>query len=197
MNNIPDRRWYEQVSQERGVTLRCPFATVESCPRYYQSLSLLGQVGSSQIPVSEDKRLLKHWEASDLWPRTAELASSVLGPSDTPSMFLNFCPEVAFERFGYFAMSLIRHGDEIDSGSAHEQLRREGAPANHPSWSWAACVGQHFTECPIYAVLSHRCQTPATIAQEESEPWWRKHLFEMVGAVLATIAGVILTKWLS
>lgn len=196
MQLIPDRTWYESVSQDRGVSFRCPFATVEACPRYYQSLALLGEAGSTSIPESEDKRLLKKWRTSDLWPRTDEQATSISGPVGTPSTFSNFCPEVSFERFGYFATLLARYRDEIDSGVAQEILAQEGIVANHPSWSWASCVGQHFTECPIYAVLSYRSHPVPAEPKEMQEPWWQKHLFEIVGTILAALAVALLTKCL-
>lgn len=188
MTEIPNREWYAGLSQERGVAFRCPFATVESCPRFYQSLSLLGEAGSTKIPEGEDQRLLKHWKSSDLWPRTDEQATGLFGGDPgNPSIYSNFCPEVTFERFGYFATSLTRYADEIDSGFAHERLAKEGAPPGHPRWSWESCAGQHFTECPIYAVLSHRSKSP----QSKAEPWWRKYLAEIVVAVVIAIVGII------
>lgn len=57
MTEIPNREWYAKLSQERGVAFRCPFATVEACPRFYQSLSLLGETGSTKISEAEDERL--------------------------------------------------------------------------------------------------------------------------------------------
>lgn len=188
MNEIPNREWYAGLSQKRGVAFRCPFATVESCPRFYQSLSLVGEAGSTRIPESEDQRLLKHWKSSDLWPRTDEQATGLFGGgAGNPSIYSNFCPEVTFERFGYFATSLTKYADEIDSGFAHERLAKEGEPPDHPRWSWESCAGQHFTECPIYAVLSHRSKRP----QSKAEPWWRKYLAEIVVAVVIAIVGII------
>jgi hypothetical protein len=183
MSDIPDREWYENLSKERVVSLRCPFATVESCPRYYKSLSLLGEAGNTKIPEEEDERLLKHWKSSDLWPRTDEQRTYF-----NPSGYWNFCPEVTFEQFGYFAKALTKYGDEIDLDSAHQRLAKDGVPHNDPHWSWASCTGQHFTECPIYAVLSHRDKNPKT----KTEAWWRKYLAQIVTAVItATIAGII------
>ncbi len=128
MTGIPNREWYANLSQERGVAFRCPFATVESCPRYYQSLSLLGETGSTKISEGEDQRLHKHWKSSDLWPRTDEQATGLFGGDPgNPSIYSNFCPEVTFERFGYFATSLTRYADEIISGFAHERLTKEVA----------------------------------------------------------------------
>lgn len=194
MSDIPDRQWYTKLSLDRGVAFRCPFATVESCPRYYQSLSLLGEAGSTKIPESEDQRLLTHWKSSDLWPRTEELATSLAGPPGNPSIYSNFCPEVTFERFRYFATSLTKYGDEIDSGFAHKRLARDGASHGDPRWSWESCTGQHFTECPIYAVLSHRSKAPPIAAPAKAEPWWRKYLAEIVVAIVVAIVGVVIAK---
>ncbi len=191
MTPNPNREWYSKLSQERGATFRCPFATVEACPRYYQSLSLLGSAGSTKIPDVEDERLHKHWKSSDLWPRTDEQTTGIFGESGNPSIYSNFCPEVTFERFGYFASSLNRYADELDSGHAHERLAREGVPPDHPNWSWSSCVPQHFTDCSIYAVLAHRDAAPPL---QKPEPWWRKHLAEIVAAVVVALATAIITK---
>ena len=193
-SEVPNREWYARLSQSRAVAARCPFATVEACPRYFQSLSLLGEAGSTKIPEPEDQRLIKHWKSSDLWPRTAEQATAVAGEPGNPSIFSNFCPEVSFERFGYFATSLTRYADELDSGYAHERLAQEGAHAGHPNWSWSSCDPQHFTDCPIYSVLSHRAAAPQP---QKLEPWWRKHLAEIVVAVVVAIATAIATKVLA
>lgn len=187
MTEVPNREWYSNLSQERRVPFRCPFATVGSCPRYYQSLSLFGSAGSTKISEAEDKRLLKHWQSSDLWPRTDEQATGLFGEPGNPSIYSNFCPEVTFERFGYFATSLTRYSDEIDSGVAHKRLVSEGAPPGHPRWSWESSTSQHFTECPIYAVLLHRSET----AQPKTEPWWQKYLAEIVTAIVIAIVGIL------
>lgn len=188
---IPNAEWYARLSQNRGSATHCPFATVEACPRYYQSLSLLGEAGSTKIPEKEDQRLLRFWKKSDLWPRTAEQATSIAGQRANPSIFWNFCPEVAAERFGYYVTSLTRYADELDVDLAHERLAREGIPAGHPSWSWSSCAPQHFTECPIFAVLSQRVAAPRPA---EAQPWWREHLAKIVVAVMIAIATAIITK---
>ncbi len=135
---IPNLAWATKISRKRGGPIRCPFATVESCPRYYQSLALLGGAGSTKIPEAEDKRLLKKWEKSDLWPRTEEQASSILGTGDKASIFSHFCPEVMYDRFGHFATVLTRYADEIDFGLAHQSLGKQGAPRDDPRWNWSS-----------------------------------------------------------
>ncbi len=193
MPEIPDLKWYASVSEKRGVAVRCPFATVEACPRYYQSLSLLGNAGSTKIPQTEDERLLEKWKKSDLWPRTEELATSIAGADGKRSIFSNFCPEVAFDRFGYFATDLARYGDEIDINIAHEQLGKQKAPPGDPRWSWASTREQHYTECPIHAVLDHRAKAREP-SSEPPEPWWRKHLGEMIVGIVVAIVGILVGK---
>jgi hypothetical protein len=73
----------------------------------YQSLALLGEAGfATTIEPAEDRRLHATWVKSDLWPRTQEQAASVMGWADDPKHFLNFCPEVSFDRFGICAVGL-------------------------------------------------------------------------------------------
>lgn len=159
MEPTPDQQWYSDAGAARGIHGRCPYATVEACPRFYQSLSLLGQAGSTAIPEAEDARLLAFWKKSDLWPRTLEQSTSISGGEPgNPSSFALFCPEVAFDRFGYFVTYLSRYADEIDLGVAHKRLAAERAPAGHPRWAWQTAIAQHFTDCSLYAVLKSRPQ---------------------------------------
>ncbi len=157
----PDMTWYLSLSRANQATPRCPFASVKRCPRYYQSLSLLGKAGSTKIPAEEDDRLLKSWEKSDLWPRTTEGATSIFGPEGEYKHFSNFCPEVSYDRFHFFASGLYRYADEIDIGLAHERLGREGSRGANWRWSWAAITPMHFTECPLYSPLTHGEGLPA------------------------------------
>jgi len=150
----PDLGWYLALSRARQVTPRCPFASVERCPRYYQSLSLLGQAGSTKIESDEDNRLKALWQKSDLWPRTAEGATSIWSSDEQTRGFSEFCPEVIYDRFHLFASGLHRYADEIDIDLAHERLGREGARGANWRWSWAAITPMHFTECPLYSPLT-------------------------------------------
>src|SRR5207253_7621343 len=94
----PNLEWYAEESTRRGLpTPRCPFASVHRCPRYWQSLSVLGGAVSTKIEPDKDEELLERWRTSDLWPATREQATS-MGPEGDPHIFSNFCPEVAFER---------------------------------------------------------------------------------------------------
>ena len=150
----PTLDWYKETSRREGGTPRCPFASVERCPRFYQSVSLLGQVKiTTRIPPDEDGRLQTAWQQSDLWPRTNEHATSIMGPADDPRHFRNFCPEALFELFCLFANNLSEHADEIDRGVAESQLKAEHAPASDWRWTWALATAMHYTDCPLYSPL--------------------------------------------
>lgn len=153
-NTTPNLPWYLGASKEMDVSPRCPFATVEACPRFYQSLSLLGGTGSTtKIDSLEDKRLQEKWEKNDLWPKTREQETSISGNG---KFFDKFCPEVSFDRFGYFASYLGKYSDEIDHDLAHGQLGKIGAAPEDYRWVWSAVTSMHFTECPLYSVLLYR-----------------------------------------
>ena len=152
-NFNPDLKWYTAISSEKHVRPRCPFGSVRRCPRFYQSLSLLGGAGSTKIEPREDNLLLKRWKKSDLWPSTGEQATSISGQPGNPSIYRNFCPEVAFERFGLFALNFARYADEIDLDLAHDRLGRMKVSASDWRWAWSSVTPIHYTECPLYSPL--------------------------------------------
>ncbi len=151
----PDLQWYTGISGKKSITPRCPFATVERCPRFYQSLSLLGQVEiTTKIAPAEDKRLLESWSKTDVWPKVLEQETAVTGGDGHYHLFSNFCPEVSFETFGLFAVSLSRFADEIDRDQRHKTLSMSGAAHGHDwRWNWEHVQEQHYTDCPLYSVL--------------------------------------------
>lgn len=150
----PNLQWYTEISAGKNLPPRCPFASVHRCPRYYQSLALLGKVGvATPVEPEEDQRLLEKWKRSDLWPVMSEQAAHVMGGADKPSHFFNFCPEVCFDRFGWFASDLSYHADEIDVDVAHRNLADEGATAHDWRWTWSLAMPMHYAECPLYSLL--------------------------------------------
>ncbi len=157
----PDFEWYGSISKEKRMTSRCPFATVEVCPRYYQSLSLLPEAGFTGIPDKENAKLLKKWKSSDLWPKIDEQATSVSKSDSRLSTLSNFCPEVLYDSFGYFCTFLSSYADEIDSDMAHRMLHKQGAASNDPRWHWSYAISQHYSECPLFSVLEHRNKNQA------------------------------------
>ncbi|OFV97039.1 MAG: hypothetical protein A3H28_11080 [Acidobacteria bacterium RIFCSPLOWO2_02_FULL_61_28] len=108
---------------------------------------------TTKIEAEEDKRLLEQWKGSDLWPVVAEQKTSISGWEGRQGSFDKFCPEVSFERFGWFASFLARYADEIDSDAADRRLAKEGAPPGDWRWSWWFVTEMHYTDCPLYSAL--------------------------------------------
>jgi hypothetical protein len=152
----PDMDWNISRSHEINLAPRCAYANVHKCPRYYQSYALLGESGiTTALAPETDSALLAKWKKSELWPATAEHATSISGSEGKPSGFSNFCPEVAFDTFGLFASSLGRYADEIDRENSEKWLVNNGrAFAKDWRWEWASLNAMHYTECPLYSQLT-------------------------------------------
>ena len=125
---VPNLEWYLEKSASQSVSPRCPFATVQGCPRFYQSLFLLGNAGGTKISEKEDKKILKKWKKSPLWPVTDEQETSIAGPKDDHKHFWRFCPEVSFDHFGFFASSLNNYANDLDTTLAHTELGKVKTP---------------------------------------------------------------------
>lgn len=150
---IPDISWYTKISSIKTLTPRCTFANVQSCPKYYYSLSLLGEAGSTKIDPKEDRKLSKYWDRSKLRPATREQEPEISGFDDDVRSFNKFCPEVLFDRFGFFATYLHRHTDELDIEFAHRDLSKMEAKSNDWRWYWSSCEPLHYSECSLFSLL--------------------------------------------
>lgn len=150
----PDLGWYTNLSKQKGMLPRCPYASVHRCPRYYQGLSLMGIVGSTKIEPREDERLKQQWNQSELWPTTAEQASALIGNPARP-YFYKFCPEVLGDRFGLFATGLGDYSDGTDRERASKSLEQQGISPDDWRWKWASVETMHYSECPLYSLLAH------------------------------------------
>ena len=190
--SIPDQEWYCDLSVARGVNSRCPFAALKGCPRYYQSVSLLGQAGSTPIQKKEDRSLLRLWKKSDLWPRTAEYATAIAGRPEEPSHFMNFCPEVVFDQFGYFASSLHRHADEIDVSLAHRRLASNNTPIEHWGWAWSLVTPMHYTDCPLFSPLRLR----ADLRRSSKPSAWSRYGVPILISIAATVVGGLILAFI-
>lgn len=152
----PDLDWYTKISKQHGLSPRCQFASAYRCPRFYQSLSLLGEAGSTKIGQEKDARLKEEWGKTDVWPITDEQATSISGPNDESKHFSRFCPEVLFDRFGLFTDELHKYADDIDKSIAHKELKKEGALHSDWRWFWSHISPLHYTECSLYSLLTSK-----------------------------------------
>jgi hypothetical protein len=157
--------WYLARSRERQLPSRCPFATVERCPRYYQSASLVTQAGLAiKMDSSADARLRKAWERSELWPQPEDLTAIIGG--NNPRGFWKFCPEIAFDSFGVFSSTFGDISDATDAEFIRSLLARQGVRRDSPRWRWASLTPVHYTECPFYPLLAHEAPGKPIIADD-------------------------------
>ena len=158
---IPDINWVKTISSEKEIAPRCPFASVELCPRYFFSTSLLGSAGiTTKIEGNKDKQLQSKWGKSDLAPATLEKDTMISGNNKS---YNRFCPEVVYDVFGIFASDFARHTDEIDSDRAHRELGAMSAPPNHWRWQWSYVVPLHYSDCSLFSILKNK------MVEKESE----------------------------
>jgi hypothetical protein len=149
----PNFDWYAAKSREMNGPTRCPLASANRCPRYYASLYLLGRVGiSTKIPEETKVKLDSQWKNFEATIGEEEASISGGEGNDTKAMS-NFCPEVSYNIFGYFASGLFPHHGQIDRGMAHARLAREKVHRDDPEWDWASITPRHYTECPEYSIL--------------------------------------------
>jgi hypothetical protein len=153
---IPDLAWYKKISTFLGEPTRCPFARVEQCPRYYQSVSLLDGVNYDDIPPKKDKKLKRKWEKSDLWSKTGEQETSVAGTPGSPQSLFNFCPEVGYDSYGYFGSEFVSDSGELAHQELKNLFRKEGFSHKHWIFDWAYVSKLHYTGCPLYSPLKQR-----------------------------------------
>jgi hypothetical protein len=78
----------------------------------------------------------------------------------------NFCPEVVFDQFGYFATDLFAYSDETDHEFGIDRMAKDEMPADHWGWNWNNATTMHYSDCPIYSVLRER---KADVV--EAPPW--------------------------
>lgn len=174
---VLDDTWCTRVSLRKSIPSRCPFASVDLCPRYFLSLSLLGISGiTTKLASDEEARLQAKWKQHPLWPRTTEQEPAVTGSGGKPVSFSHFCPEVTYDTFGVFASSLAEYSDELDRDLAHETLGREHANRNDWRWQWTSATALHYSDCPVYAPLLQKPSEIAAIPEKfkvfEFKPNW-------------------------
>jgi hypothetical protein len=152
----PDLAWYAAISERKSLPGRCPYALVQKCPRYFDSLALLSDEGiTAAMPNVIHDAMLAKWKHHELAPATAESATSISGPKKAPSCYSNFCPEVAFDTFRLFGTTLIRlSSDPVDRQIAEQVIAKDPSTNGIDwRWMWSHVEPLHYSDCPLYANL--------------------------------------------
>ncbi len=145
--------WYSSESTRANLPPRCPFASIDHCPKYFESLSVLdqGEITAS-LNTDDTSRLKEKWKN---WRSPTMEQSSTWAKSARGIMYVsNICPDIGFDIFGHFAAAFHWYGDEIDWDLAQKRLSKSKADAGDPRWKWATVFPEHYTECRLYSILS-------------------------------------------
>lgn len=136
----------------------------------YASIYLLGKANiTTRMQDDIIKELKSYWSKSDLFPALAEHDTGIFGPDGRTTGFSNFCPEVSYDIFGLFAISLHEYADEIDREAAHRQLEKKSYQKDW-RWSWASVLPIHYLKCPAYSqLLSSHAVSPIDSLEKKHE----------------------------
>jgi len=119
----------------------------------------------------EEKKLLRKWKKSDLWPSVDEESTSITGPEGNPRGYTRFCPEVLFNLFGYFTEHLHEYIDEIDRDSMIRRLTSEGCDEGDYRWKYMSISPLHFTDCPLYSNLQEKSSNREDLVDVKPNIW--------------------------
>lgn len=162
-------KWYSGESQRLGLPPRCPIASADLCPRYFESLEALTKGGHfTEIPRDHAARLSRKWEmfqaamsedmpeVQDYPPERDEEGGEIQHAGRMPVQTVDaFCPEVSYDRFGYFASGLYGYcgpdQGELDRHTDHEEYKRDGTLDQWDS-NWWSVVPKHYSECREYSI---------------------------------------------
>ncbi len=172
-----DFAWYSEKSRKLGLPPRCPLAHAELCPRYNQSIDLLGKERAlTKIPSERASALDRKWKLFK--PVVAEEEPCIFATGEERQRIggiSHFCPEVSYDTYGYFACGLHEYVDEIDRESAYQlaksqkitratigrteidresayQLAKEKGVADEFDSRWCWITPRHYTECREYSI---------------------------------------------
>ncbi len=152
----PDLEWYKKISTKNKVPPRCPYTMLYTCPIYFESIALLRNTGATELDKNDEEKLIKYWKDRELNPSLLEETPSVLHHKTKGFSFLNnFCPEVIYLRFGYFASFISNFEDETDQAMRHFDLKKRNIPLHSWAWNWSNLRAKHYTDCRLYSILSN------------------------------------------
>lgn len=149
----PNLDWYRKESDRKCLPGRCPYASVQRCPRSFESLSLLSEARiTTSIAVDLREKTLAKWREHELWAATGKTSTSISG-GKVLNCFSNFCPEVSDNTFRLFTITHIGLSDDpTDRQHAEQAIKTHPAPRERDwRWSWSHVESLHFSDCPLYA----------------------------------------------
>jgi 5-methylcytosine-specific restriction endonuclease McrA len=173
----PNLEWYQSESRKQGVPPRCPIAKAELCPRYFETLWLLGEAKlTTQMPPEKKASFEQKWKT--LGSTIAEEGPSLLGDGERTHDLSRICPEVAYELYGYFACNLSEYADELDRELAYKYYK--SGQYKHFDSRWQGITPHHYTECreySIFATFAGNKPSKPSVRPGQISPQRRMHVF--------------------
>lgn len=149
---IPDKNWWDNESHNRNAATVCPYANSHSCPRYHDSVVLLKR--SKMIAGITDT---KEEELSEYWERTKfsslcdeELPSVYSNENGGISSISNFCPEISYKYFYYYADYMCKYVDEIDQDTGVRIAVNDNIK-NDWKYSWMTVTPRFYLDCDVFS----------------------------------------------
>lgn len=149
---IPDKNWWDNESHNRNAATVCPYANSHSCPRYHDSVVLLKR--SKMIAGITDT---KEEELSEYWERTKfsslcdeELPSVCSNKNGGVSSISNFCPEISYKYFYYYADYMCKYVDEIDQDTGVRIAKNDNIK-NDWKYSWMTVTPRFYLDCDVFS----------------------------------------------
>lgn len=148
---VPNKEWLERESEKRGVQMTCPFANSHKCPRYFDSLVLLSRANViAGVPQDKEEELEYFWKNTSF---------SALCDEETPTIYRtkfggvsavhNFCPEVSYKHFYYYADHMQKYIDELDQEVGHRIAERDNLD-NDWKFTWMDLSPRFYSDCEVF-----------------------------------------------
>lgn len=157
-----DEEWYARQSSKHHVSLHCPLAANDKCPRYFGSQRHAASAGVVTLELSPETvtRLEKQWELSDVFSSMDHTTGIWQKRDGTLRGVDGFCPEVTARIFGLYCSALRTYPDEDATIQSHKALVKAQVDKTDPRWQWMVVEPKHFCECHEFSVYGS-LQKPA------------------------------------
>jgi hypothetical protein len=103
----------------------------------------------TQIPSERSASLERKWKVFQ--SVIAEEEPSTSWADEKMYSVNQFCPEVSYDIYGYFASDMSEYADDIDPELAEKAYEREGITELFDP-RWASIAPRHYTECREYSI---------------------------------------------
>ncbi len=124
---LPNKAWYEKISEDRGLTKECPYAYDAKCYCYWLSKCGLGVVDPMSYYAQEIKDYFESFIDDDFiqWDLHPPPNVEYMGPNN-PRLYESICPEIAsIVCYGLFICNITFINPALGEKSIIEKLDQD------------------------------------------------------------------------